>query len=156
MNSKFRILCLSFSILFLLISYSEAAIVSELQINGLYSMGQDELLYILDLHPGSIIDKDSVRLGIKRAFLKSIFEDISVEALDGENTKVVITVKERSRIENIYIEGDYAISKKKAKELFSLKEGQVLMCDMVDEAISDLKPKIASLGFPYVSIDAEV
>ncbi len=156
MNSKFRILCLSFSILFLLISYSEAAIVSELQINGLYSMGQDELLYILDLHPGSIIDKDSVRLGIKRAFLKGIFEDISVEALDGENTKVVITVKERSRIENIYIEGDYAISKKKAKELFSLKEGQVLMCDMVDEAISDLKPKIASLGFPYASVDAEV
>jgi outer membrane protein insertion porin family len=40
--------------------------------------------------------------------------------------------------------------------MFSLKEGQVLMCEMVDEAVNDLKPKIARLGFPYVSADAEV
>lgn len=142
--------------MFLLISHSEAAVVSELQVNGLHSIAEDELLYILGIHPGGIIDKDSVRLGIKRAFLKGIFEDISIEALGGENMKVVINVKERNRIEGIYIDGDYAISKKKVKELFSLKEGHILMCDMVDEAVNDLKNNIAHMGFPHVSVDGKV
>jgi outer membrane protein assembly factor BamA len=89
-----RIVCLSFVVLFFMTSYAEAAVVSEVQINGLHSMGQDELLYILDIHPNSIINQESVRLGIKRAFLKGIFEDISVETSNEERTRVVINVKE--------------------------------------------------------------
>jgi outer membrane protein insertion porin family len=89
-----------------------------------------------------------VRSGIKRAFLKGIFEDIAVEIIEGEKAKAVIRVKERDYIQRIDISGDSALSKKTIKALFLLKEGQILMCDTLAKAVEDLKPRIAMLGFP--------
>jgi len=150
--------CLLFTAYFLMFITSEAtgSVVGETEINGLYSIGKDELLYILDINPGKPIDEESVRLGIKRAFLKELFEDISVETIDGEKVKVIITVKERNFIKNIYVEGDYPLSKKTIKELFPLKEDQVLICDMIEKAVIDLRHEIAVRGFPHAGVNAEI
>ena len=156
------LILLSFALLFILycllftVSATEAAVVSEVEIKGLYSIGRDELLYLLDMRPGEAIDAESVRLGIKRAFLKGIFEDISVETAGGEKAKVIINVRERNFIKNICIEGNYDISKKTIRELFLLKEDRVLPCDILDKAVEDLKPKIAALGYPDADIHAEI
>ena len=150
--------CLLFTAYFLMFFTSEAtgSVAGETEINGLYSIGKDELLYILDINPGKPIDEESVRLGIKRAFLKELFEDISVETIDGEKVKVIITVKERNFIKNIYVEGDYPLSKKTIKELFPLKEDQVLICDMIEKAVIDLRHEIAVRGFPHAGVNAEI
>ena len=42
-------------------------------------MTEEELLYLLDIDTGQTIDAEHVRLGIKRAFRKGIFEDISIQ-----------------------------------------------------------------------------
>jgi len=135
---------------------ASASVVSEVEITGLYSIGKDELLYLLNIGPGTEIDADLVRLGIKRAFLKGIFDDIAVETTEGDKVKVVIRVKERDFIKKISVEGEYALSKKTIKELFPLKEGQELACDMLEKAVRDIKPKISIRGFPRVEIKAEV
>ena len=133
-----------------------ASVVGEIEMNGLYSTGKDELLYLLDVKPGGTIDSDRVRSGIKRAFLKGTFEDITVETTEGEKANIIIHVKERDYIKNIYIKGDYALSKSKIKEFFLLKEGESLACGMLEKALKDLRSKIVVRGFPLVNIRAEV
>ncbi len=133
-----------------------ASVVGEIEIKGLSSMGNDELLYLLDLNPGKTIDAERVKLGIKRAFLTGIFEDITVETTDGEKSKVVINIKERDFIKNIYVKGEHALSKGTIKELFPLKEGQELSCDMLEKAVRDLRHKIEIRGYPHVEIKPEV
>jgi len=137
---------------------SEAAgsVVGEIEINGLYSISKDEFLYILDINPGKQINEESVRLGIKRAFLKGMFEDISVETIDGERAKVIINVKERNFIKNIYVEGDYPLSRKTIKKLFPLKEDQVLICDVLEKAMVDLRHELALRGFPHAGVNVEI
>jgi len=131
-------------------------VVGEIEINGLYSISKDEFLYILDINPGKQINEESVRLGIKRAFLKGMFEDISVETIDGERAKVIINVKERNFIKNIYVEGDYPLSRKTIKKLFPLKEDQVLICDVLEKAMVDLRHELALRGFPHAGVNAEI
>src|SRR4030043_41765 len=131
------------------------SIVSEIEINGLSSIKKEELLYLLDIKVDGPIDPDKVREGIRRAFLKGIFEDISVEATDGEQVKVTITVTERDFINKILIEGDYNLSKKFIKNTFSLREGQVLRQDLIEPAMKKLQQDIVRRGFPHVSIEVK-
>ncbi len=145
----------------LLISYfllceASGSVVSEVEIKGLHSLGKDELLYILDIKPGKSIDTESVRLGIKRAFLKGLFEDLSVETTDGEKAKVIINVKEKNFIKNIYVEGDYVISRKTIKDLFLIKQNQAMRCDILEKAIRDLSHKLMLRGFQHASVNAEI
>lgn len=142
--------------IFLWSSESSASLVSEVEIHGLASLDKKELLYLLDIRPGEKIDPETVRTGIKRAFLKGIFEDISVEAGDGEATKIVIHVKEKDSVRKISIDGDYAVSGKKIKELFHIKEGVLLTCGLLDKALEDLKRDLEFLGFPRVEIHTKI
>lgn len=148
--------CFLFLTSYFSLSEVEGAVVGEIEINGLYSIEREELLELLDIAPGKPIDSEVVRYGIKRAFLKGVFEDISVETTDGENTKVVINVRERDFIEKIYIEGDYDLSKRTIKKSFRLKEGEVMRYDLLENAVGDLKHEIAMRGFPHVNVDAEI
>jgi len=132
-----------------------ASRVGNIEINGLYSIDKRELLYLLDIHQGEPIDQESIRLGIKRAFLKGIFEDISVEALGEEKADIIINVRERDFIEEISLRGNYALSKKRIKQLFLLKEDQVLLCDMLERALKKLRHEIERRGFPHAGIHAE-
>ena len=147
---------LIFSFLMSSASEVECVTIGEIEINGLYSIEKGELLDILDIKPGKQIDKEGVRRGIKRAFLIGLFEDISIETTDGEKTKVTVTVKERDFIEKIYVEGEYALSKKFIKNAFSLKEGQVMRYDMLGAAIEQLRNEIAKRGFPHALINTEI
>lgn len=155
---EFFILIFYFLLLTFHISLSEAegAIVSEIQINGLYSLENKELLDLLGIRPGSAIDNGSIRQGIKRAFLKGIFDDICVETTDGEKTNVTITIKERDFIEKIYVEGDYNLSTKFIRNNFSFKDDQVMRYDLIDSAIEKLKQGIAIRGYPDASITAKI
>jgi len=134
---------------------ASASVAGEIAINGLYSIDREEFLYLLDMHPGEQVDEERIRLGIKRAFLKGIFEDISVETVEGEKTDILINVKERDFIEKISIKGNSALSKKRIKQLFLVKEDTVLLCDMLERAMKKLQHELALRGFPHASVHAE-
>ena len=142
--------CLLFSLCCVFFSAAAAAgpLIGDIEVSGLHSVGKEEFLSLLDISTGEPIDAETVRSGIKRAFLKGIFEDIAVEIIEGEKAKAVIRVKERDYIQRIDVSGDSALSKKTIKALFLLKEGQILMCDTLAKAVEDLKPRIEMLGFP--------
>ncbi len=131
-------------------------VVETVDIAGLQSIGKDELLYLLDIVPGEPIDEGRVRDGIKRAFLKGIFDDIAVEVDDWERAAVRIRVREKPRVEKISVAGDHAFSRGTILSLFPVKEGEYLSCNAVEKAAGALREAIAIRGFPRARVDAAV
>lgn len=130
--------------------------VSEIEIQGLHSISREEFLYLLNIHKGRTIDEESVRLSIKRAFLKGFFEDIAVKASEDEESEVIITVKERDIVNDIFIEGDYPFSEKTVKKLYLLKEDDIIRCDIIEKAEKRLKQDLEIRGFPHASIHSRI
>ncbi|MEW6001847.1 MAG: POTRA domain-containing protein [Nitrospirota bacterium] len=152
----FLLCCILLFISYFLASGTAGEIIGEVEIRGLYSIEKKEFLDLLCLKPGKPIDSTAIREGIKRAFLKGIFEDICIRRADGEKVKVTIDVKERDFIETIYIKGKYILSKKTIKDSFLLKEGQVMRYDMIGKAMEELKQEMSIRGFPRADVDIKV
>jgi outer membrane protein insertion porin family len=153
---SFSFYCLLVNVLLMCFAVNAAgSIVSEIEIKGLYSIEKDELLYLLDIDRGKTINEESIQLGIKRAFLKGIFEDISIETTGEEEVKVSIRVKERNVVNKIYINGDHPFSERTIKELFPLKEDHVMICDILKKAEKELKKELSLRGFPNAHVKTE-
>ena len=107
--------CLLFFLCCVFFSAPAAAgpLIGDIEVSGLHSVGKEEFLSLLDISTGEPVDAETVRSGIKRAFLKGIFEDIAVEVSEGEKAKAVIRVKERDYIQRIDVSGDSALSKRR-------------------------------------------
>jgi outer membrane protein insertion porin family len=156
-----KMIPLVFSLIFLFLvmpirSYSETVTSGNIEIHGLHSIGRDEFISLLGVRPGALIDEEMVRRGIKRAFLKGIFEDISVDVSEEPPHNVVVHVRERDYLKKIYVEGNYPISKKKMLRLFLLKKDQVMRYDLIQQAKEDLKEKLSFYGFPEAKIEVKV
>jgi outer membrane protein insertion porin family len=126
----------------------EAVTACSVEIKGLNAIKEDEFLNMFGIGKGGPVSEEGVREGIKRVFLKGLFEDISVEVPDGECPPVKINVRERDFIRKIYVTGDYALSTKVIRNFFLLKEEQVMRYDLVETAVKELRGNIARYGFP--------
>ena len=93
---------------------------------------------------------------MKLAFLKGIFEDISVEVNDEDRTFIMVRVRERERIKKIVIAGNQRLSKKIIKNYFSLKEDQIMRYDRMEDAVKELKNALPEMGFPHADIKLAV
>lgn len=133
-----------------------ASVVEDIEIYGLYGMDKNEMLYLLNIIPGETIDEVRLREGIKRAFLKGVFEDISVEATEGEKIRVKIHVKQKAFIKKISLQGTYDLPKKTILSLFPLKKDQYLSCDMLEKAVDNLKHELALRGYPHVQVETSI
>src|ERR1700690_2071461 len=83
-------LCLQCSISMVLAEESsmKTTPIAEIEVDGLRSITEDEILYLLDLKKGIPLDAKQLRIGIKRAFLKGIFQDIIIESLDAQRDRI--------------------------------------------------------------------
>jgi len=127
--------------------------IEKIEIDGLSSISKRELLDLLDIKVGEVLDPAKVTTGIKRAFLKGIFEDIEVFA-DDERTQVRVLVTEKDRIRNISVTGNDHCSTREIRKLFLMKEGQVLRYDLLDGAARQMEKALAERGFPAASVSA--
>ncbi|MEK7741503.1 MAG: outer membrane protein assembly factor BamA, partial [Nitrospirota bacterium] len=119
-------------------------------------MKSEELLDILNIKIGDVFNPSAVRAGLKLAFLKGIFEDISVEVNDEDRTFIMVRVRERERIKKIVIAGNQRLSKKIIKNYFSLKEDQIMRYDRMENAVKELKNALPEMGFPHADIKLAV
>jgi len=143
--------------LFLSAMPAAAATVGTITVQGLHSASREELLDLLDLREGKQIDAEKVRAGIKRAFLKGIFDHIAIQTNDREPADVMVMVQEKDRISKVSVRGDHVFSGKKIRNLLIMKEGDVMRYDHMVEAERHLKDKYALSGYPdaVVRISAE-
>jgi outer membrane protein insertion porin family len=136
---------------------ADAVTVGTITVQGLHSASRAEFLDMLGLSEGKQVDLEKVRTGIKRAFLKGIFEEIAVDTNDREPADVMVKVREKDMIRKVFVRGDHVLSSKKVRNLLIMKEGEVLRYDRMVEAERDLKEKYAISGYPeaVVSISSE-
>ncbi len=127
---------------------ADAAVVGDITVHGLRSITKGELCYLLGIQQGQSIDAASVRAGMKRAFLKGIFDDIAVDVWDNDPADVVIRVQERVRIRKVRVEGDYDVSRKRILDLLPLKQGDIMRNDLIGRSTTVLHEKLAYHGFP--------
>ena len=129
--------------------------IEKIEVEGLASISKEELLGLLDLKVGEVLDPLKVREGIKRAFFKGIFNDIEVYA-NAARTDVRVLVVERDRIRNVEASGNNFFSAREIRKMFELKEDGILRYDLLDEAVKRLKETLAERGFPYAIVTATV
>jgi len=138
-------------------SRSQEALITEVSVEGLYSIREEELLYLLDIKKGETISPERITRGIKRAFLKGIFDDIRV-IYEGDG-RLRIVVKERDTIEKITIAGNRYITDREIRNSIaplSFREGQVMRYDLLDRLREHLINSIRERGFPDCKVDIDV
>lgn len=149
----------TFSCLLLTHAFADEAahesIVEEVRVEGLSSIGEDELLYLLDIRPGEILEADIVRRGIKRAFLKGIFEEISVETALEDMRVVVVKVRERDFIRKVLVEGEKLVRAKVIEKGLDLMEGETMRHDLLAENTEKLRDLLRLKGFPVSEVRLE-
>ncbi len=121
--------------------------IEKIEVSGLYSISEEELLYLLDTRMGEGLDKGKIRTGLKRAFLKGIFDDIVVESPDNVYTKLKIIVKEKDIVDSIKIIGNDHFPSKFIKKQFGIDEGERLSLLKIRNAVESLKKEMRKRGF---------
>ncbi len=137
-------------------AFASSQPITHIEVSGLYSISEDELLYLLDINKGNVLNKTNVREGIKRAFLKGIFEDIIVESLDDANTKIKITVKEKNIIDSIKVKGNDYFSDRFIKKQFGIEDGERLNTLNLKRATESLKDRLKKKGFVHSDVILDI
>ncbi|MEF9476315.1 MAG: hypothetical protein L0958_06510, partial [Candidatus Mariimomonas ferrooxydans] len=131
--------------------------IKEIEVEGLSRIDHEELIDMICLQVGDVIDREILRTGIKRAFKKGIFLDIKVVAEPYDSgIKLKYIVKEIPIIERINIEGNERFSNGKIKEKFIFREGEDFKEDLLDEARDGLLKFYSRKGFPDVKVKISV
>lgn len=157
-RSKYVLFRYIFFLLLLLLFFGSVDVlasyqpVEHIEIQGNYSISEEELLYLLDIKKGKPLDEFAVKSGIKRAFKKGIFENISIESINQAQTHLKIVVEERRIIDKINVRGNEYLSTRYIKKHFNIKEGERLSDLKLNEAVEYLKKKVSEKGFMYSKI----
>jgi outer membrane protein insertion porin family len=129
--------------------------VKTIEVEGLSSLSRGELLDLLDIRVGEVLDPLKVRAGIKRLFLKGVFDDIEVYSDEG-GARIRVEVKEKDTIRKVRTVGNEYFSNRALRSMCLLKEGQVLRYDLLDEAVKQLKQSLSGRGFPDALVSVSV
>ncbi|MCI0469118.1 MAG: outer membrane protein assembly factor BamA [Nitrospirae bacterium] len=131
-----------------------------LEVIGLYSMSKDDFLDILNIKHGMPLNRNELRMGIKRIFLKGIFDDIVVEDVEcgegNDKCRIKITVTEKDIIERIDVEGDDKLSAGFIKKQLGLSKGERLNKLKIMKAAKSLQDVVRQKGFPDAFIVCDV
>jgi len=130
--------------------------IREIEVNGLRSVTEDEILYLLDLKKGIPLDAKHLRIGIKRAFLKGIFQDIVVESMDAQPDRIRVTLKEENIIKSIDITGAAHFSNSFIMKNLTIKKGDRLNYGKLENSIATLRDVLDSKGLPDCTVSFSV
>lgn len=134
----------------------QSNVYTEIEVQGLRSIDESELLYLLDLKPGAPVEPAALREGIKRAFLKGIFHNITVEAPDGMPSKLIVKVLERQRIRAIRPRGLVHLSADYINRNHGIPVGETYNDEVVSSRLAALQAQLRQAGFPTATVSALV
>jgi outer membrane protein insertion porin family len=130
--------------------------VKGVEVKGLYSIGEEELLYLLGIETGGTLNRAELRRGIKRAFKKDIFRDISVETSEKDSGSLIVRVAERDFIKSIRVDGAGNIRPKFIKEQLGLTPREPIRYERLDEYRSKVLEVLRQKGYHDATVSIEV
>ncbi len=125
----------------------KAGPVRHVEVTGLHSISKSELLYLLNIDKGRVINRSALSVGVKRAFLMGIFDDIIVESLDPDKTVIVVKVKEKPVIASIGVKENDHFSANFIKKQLYFKNGDRVTGLKIKDGIEKLKEAMHRRGF---------
>ncbi len=131
--------------------------IKAIEVEGLSRISKKELISIICFKVGDVIDREVLRNGIRRAFLKGIFLDVQAEYVPyKDGIKLRYSVKEIPLIEEIIIEGNKDISGRDIKKVVLYKEGEDFREEFLDRVRTDLLNFYKRKGFPAATVKINV
>jgi outer membrane protein insertion porin family len=125
-----------------------ARLVESVEVRGLMSMGEAELLDLLGIVPGLPLRDDLLALGIRRAFSRGTFEYLAVDEKEGRPGVILVTVRERPFIYEIEIKGGGRVLRAYVREQLGLAVGDEYRPDAVEGVRDQVIGKLAEKGYP--------
>lgn len=145
---------LSFVSIFLIftsIVYAEEYI-KKIEIEGLKSISEKEFFYLIGIQENKKFTRDDVTQGIKRIFLKNLFDDIIVEY---EDHIMKIHVKEKPLIKSIEIKGNKYFPERFYEKLLTFKKGDRLRELEFKKSKNQIEETLKKRGFINYDIRIE-
>jgi len=129
--------------------------IKKIEVDGLSSMEEEELIYLLCLEGKKELEPDTLAQGIQRAFRKGIFDYMGVEEDERESGLIRITVVEKEVVRGVEVEGNEEVPDKFLKRNFVISKRDIMRYDRLDEARKGLKDALAQFGYPEAQVDIE-
>ncbi|MCM8809657.1 MAG: outer membrane protein assembly factor BamA [Candidatus Omnitrophica bacterium] len=134
--------------------YIFPAPILKVTITGNRNVSEDKILTIIKTKEGTEFDEKILRDDIINLFKTGYFKDVryTIEKKE-EGIELIIQVKENPVIEKIIFQGNRALKTKKLKDIFALKEGEILNQEKVFDGIKKIKENYYKLGYYACEID---
>ncbi len=140
--------------------------VTAIEVKGLHLCSIKELLDLMDIRKGETTTVVRIDEGVKRAFKKEIFEDITVlfkqdkdAGLDNRKVisgRLLIEVREHKYVNEIDIKGNIIVDDNEIYRALLLKEGDILRENMIRESIEKVREALRNNGFPDADVTIDV
>lgn len=132
-------------------------VIRDIEVQGLTRITERELVDLISIKIGDILDGKKLGQGTRRAFKKGIFLDLKVESEPyKDGIKLIYIAEETPIVGRVKVEGNKVVSKRVINKVLSYKEGEEFRRELLDSAISRLYRYYRNIGFPYARIDAAV
>ncbi|MCX8070204.1 MAG: hypothetical protein N2738_06845, partial [Thermodesulfovibrionales bacterium] len=133
-------------------------IITDIQVEGIYSITKREFLSLINVNKNHLLTKEDVRRSVKRLFQKGIFEDIVVSIKEKSDTTCVIDFKliEKKTIKSIKIENNNHFSKSFIKKHLLIESGSRFEKKDITSSINSLQTAMRKQGFPNASVNYQV
>ncbi|MBI5675127.1 MAG: outer membrane protein assembly factor BamA [Nitrospirae bacterium] len=157
----FVVFCLAHATSFLSPVFSFAsdtkAVVKDIGVHGLTRITDRELVDLISINIGDILDGEKLSQGIRRAFKKGIFLDLKAESEPyKDGIKLIYIAEEMPLVRSVIIEGSSNLSEGEIKKAFAYKEGMEFRIEFLNSAVSRLFRYYRNKGFPDARVDAFV
>ncbi len=151
-----------FSLLLIIMAPSSRAenmaqIVTSIEVDGLARIEEDEFIDLASPGVGAELDLQELRIGIKRAFKKMIFQDIKVVSAPFQGgIKLTYIVKEIPTVHSVTIEGNMLFSDRQVRKVFPYKEGDDYQEETLEKAEAAILNYYQRKGYPDAIVSMSV
>jgi outer membrane protein insertion porin family len=126
--------------------------IQHIEVAGLYSISEEELLYLLTLETDKMLDREALNRGIKRAFLKGIFDDIIIERIDLHDAAIRVTVREKPVIGSIIIQGNEYLPDRFIRKHLAIAKGERFNALKIRQSLMSIEKALKQKGFADPSV----
>lgn len=131
-------------------AFAEDYLCKKIEIEGLKSLPKNEVIYLLGIKEGEVFKVEDATKGIKRIFLKDIFDDIVITYDEG---LLKVLVKEKPIINEIKVVGNQYFPESFYKKIFPIKKGDRLKESELVNSLVLIRKKLNEKGFVNFDIN---
>lgn len=127
--------------------------IVEIEWRGKANLGQDEFLDLIGIQVGDTLERETIRRGLEKLFLKGFFSQIRIEVTPvQEGLKLTYYTTPTALIQRYHISGNTAVSKRSLLERIRPHAGEPFSEHRLSVSLDALQQFYTEQGFPHATI----